>query len=414
MKKNHIQILLSLLFVLFASFQYSPLRAQDAKKDTTFKPGGKIWGLVYADYFYKPHADPLNRGTYQYSKLAQGMSAFQYRRVYLGYNYNLSRKFSVQMLLAAESDFQGANKGVSRGVPGDVLANNNFAPYIKFANVRWKDIWKGTDLVIGGSPTPTVATASEPTWGYRSVERTIIDFNKTNPFDYGIKLEGKLDPKTQNFGYDVMIGNGTNAVPETGKYKWLYGDVWAKALHKKLWFDLYTDYSKIGNTNNNLSDPHTRNSWKATAAYMAKKFTIGVEGFMNFDRNDVEGVRMQGAVSDTTVLNATALGISLYAHGVLIKNRLAYFARYDNFNPDTKYDNTTYVTYAKPEGNVFDPNTRTDFILAGLDFTPIKSFHLEPNIWYVQYSNQQANLTGSSAHDHDLVLRMTFYYVFGS
>ncbi|MGN6803924.1 MAG: hypothetical protein ACTHJN_18640, partial [Ginsengibacter sp.] len=88
--------------------------------------------------------------------------------------------------------------------------------------------------------------------------------------------------------------------------------------------------------------------------------------------------------------------------------------RYDNFNPDTKYNNTKYVTYAAPKGNVYEPNTITNFITAGLDITPVKAVHFEPNIWYVGYNGQQANLSGSASHDYDLVWRMTFYFVFGS
>ncbi|MGN6249326.1 MAG: hypothetical protein ACTHNG_13305 [Ginsengibacter sp.] len=414
MKKKTTLSLLSLLFVLFFGFQFSPLKVEAQTKDTTFKPQGKIWGLVYADYFYKSHADALNRGSYQYSKLDKDISAFQYRRVYLGYDYAISKKFSAQILLAAENDVQASTTGVSKGAAGDILVNNSFAPYIKFANIRWKDIWKGTDLVVGGTLTPTIEAASEATWAYRSVERTILDFNKTNPFDYGIKLQGKFDPATQNFGYDVMIGNGTNAVPENDKYKWFYGDLWAKLFNKKLWIDVFADYNKIGYTNNNPGYPHSRNALKMTLAYVTVPFTIGAEGFINNNKNDVEGITISGTEKDTTVLNAAARGISVYAHGIILKNKLAFFVRYDNFNPDTKYNNTKYVTYAAPKGNVYEPNTITNFITAGLDITPVKAVHFEPNIWYVGYNGQQANLSGSASHDYDLVWRMTFYFVFGS
>lgn len=414
MKKISTQLTLFMIFILFISFQLLPLQSEAQAKDSTFRPGGKIWGLVYADYFYKSHADQLSRGSYQYSKLSGDISAFQYRRVYLGYNYSITKKFSAQILLAAENDAQASKSGVSKGAAGDVLVNNNFAPYIKFANLRWKDIWKGTDLVIGGTLTPTIEAASEPTWVYRSVERTILDFNKTNPFDYGIKLQGKFDPLTRNFGYDVMVGNGTNAVPENDKYKWFYGDLWAKLFDKKLWIDVFADYNKIGYTDNNLSYPHSRNAWKITLAYVTDPFTIGVEGFITDNKNDVGGVHISGTAKDTTVLNAAARGISLYAHGTILKNKLAFFVRYDNFNPDTKYDNTKYVTYTVPAGNVYEPNTRTNFITTGLDITPAKNVHFEPNIWYVRYSGQQKNLSGVAAHDYDMVWRMTFYFVFGS
>jgi hypothetical protein len=389
------------------------LQAQTSAKDTTFKPSGKLWGLAFADYFYKSHSDSLNRGSYQYSKIAKNTNAFQYRRIYLGYNYDISPNFSVEFLLAAENDVTSSSTtGVSTGGAGDVLQDNNFSPYIKLANLRWKNIWKGTDLVVGQQGTP-LASISEPAWGYRNIEKTIADFNKSNTYDLGASLQGKFDPGTDNFGYDAMIGNGTKATPETDSYKWLYGDIWGKFLNKRLWIQLYADYNKIGYTGSGIAYPHSRNMLKATVNYVTTPFTIGVEGFINNDKNDVQGVSTNGTTKDTTTLDATGKGISVYAHAQLVKNKLSVFARYDNFNPDSKYNNTTYTTYLKPSGNVYDPNTKTQFITAGLDFTPTKNVHFEPNVWYARYAGQQANLVGAAVHDHDLVWRMTFYFVFG-
>ncbi len=398
--------------IIISSFIAFTVNAQ-TKDTSTFKPGGKLWGLVYGDYFYKAHADSLNRGSYQYSKVAKNTNAFQYRRIYLGYNYDITRNFSAELLLAAENDYTSSSTtGVSTGIAGDVAQDNNFSPYIKLADVRWKNIWKGTDLVVGEQGTP-LAAISEPAWGYRNIEKTIGDFNKSNTFDLGVSLQGKFDPATANFGYDLMVGNGTKSVPESDSYKWVYGDIWGKFLDKKLWIQLYADYNKIGYTGAGYAYPHSRNMLKATVNYVTIPFTIGVEGFVNYNKNDVQGVSVNGTTKDTTTLDGTGVGISVYAHAVLVKDKLGIFARYDNFNPDIKYDNTTYTAYLAPPGNVYNPNTKTRFITAGLDFSPAKNVHFEPNIWWVKYINQQQNVTGAAAGDHDLVYRMTSYFVFG-
>ncbi len=410
MKKFTRNTILLLSVILLAA---SALRAQPATpKDTAaFKPGGKLWGLTFGDYFYKSHADSLNRGSYQYSKVAKNTNAFQFRRIYLGYNYDISPKFSAEFLLAAENDVTSSSTtGVSTGGTGDVLQDNNFSPYIKLANIRWKNLWKGTDLVVGEQGTP-LAAISEPAWGYRNIEKTIGDMTGGNTYDLGASLQGKFDPATANFGYDIMIGNGKKAQPENDNYKWLYGDIWGKFLDKKLWIQLYADYNKIGYIGSGLNYPTSRNMWKATVDYVTVPFTIGVEGFINSDKNNVEGVALSN--NDTTVLNATGEGLSVYAHAQLVKDKLSIFGRFDAFNPDSKYDNTTYKTYLAPTGTVYNPNTKTEFITAGLDFSPAKNVHLEPNIWYVHYKNQQANITGAAAGDHDMVYRLTFYYVFG-
>lgn len=140
--------------------------------DTVFKPSGSLWGYAFGDFYYKEHADPSGRGgTDQYSGIPAGRNAFQFRRIYLGYNYNITPTFAAEMLMAAEDDFAA----------GDLLANSKFTYYIKYANIRWRNIWKGSDLVIGEGATPAFPLLTEMIWGYQSVERTISDLRRVYP-----------------------------------------------------------------------------------------------------------------------------------------------------------------------------------------------------------------------------------------
>lgn len=391
-------------FVLFLMLTVTGVSAQTSAgaQDTTFKPGGKLWGLVFGDYYYKAHADALNRGgANQYTNIEQGRSAFQFRRLYLGYNYDISPKFSAELVLAAEDNV--ANAAGVQG--GDLLTDNKLTYYIKQANIRWKNIWKGTDLVVGQLATPAFPLLIEPIWGYRSVERTITDIRRTPSFDMGVALQGKFDPETGNFGYNLMVGNGSSARPENDKFKWFYGDVWAKFLDKKLVFDLYADYQRL---NWNSSLHHSRNMIKGFAAYTTPAFTAGVEAFVNHGKHDVVGIRGTGA--DT--LDANATGISTFVRGNIVKDKVGFFARMDKFNPDTKYDGNIYSTYKGFSGN-YEPNNKETFVTAGLDFTPVKNVHFMPNVWYNQYKSEQSNTGGPANRDHDLVYRITFYYVYG-
>src|ERR1700712_4371052 len=131
------------------------VHAQDADQ---FKPSGKLWGYAFGDYAYKAHGDTVGGsgrgGSNQYSNVAKNQSLFQMRRVYLGYNYDISKKFSAEFLLAAEDDF---NAGLDNQAAGDVLQNGKFSPYIKLANLRWKNIFKNSDFVFGQQATPTFA-----------------------------------------------------------------------------------------------------------------------------------------------------------------------------------------------------------------------------------------------------------------
>lgn len=378
-----------------------PAIAQDKPKaDTSFKPSGKLWGYAFGDYYYKAHSDPLNRGgSNQYTGIEKGRNAFQFRRVYLGYNYDISLKFAAEVLLAAEDNITASTGATS----GDLLGDGKLSFYIKLANLRWKNIWKGTDFIIGQVATPAFPLVTEPIWGYRSVERTVTDLRRTLSFDFGATLQGKFDSKA-NFGYNLMVGNGNGARPENDKFKWFYGDVFAKFLDKRIVVDLYADYERLNHT---TTWHHSRNMVKGFVAYNAPAFTVGVEAFINHGQQDVVGIK---ALQRDTI-SANAKAVSAYVRGSIVKDKLGFFTRLDNYNPDVNYNNSLYSSYQGITGN-YEPNNKELFFTAGLDFTPVKNVHFIPNVWYNRYTSNQTGLKDSAYRDHDLVYRLTFYYVY--
>ena len=399
-EKNKIMRPIKLVLLLFIMLGSLASQAQGIP-DSSFKPSGKLWGYAFGDYYYKSHSDPLNRGgSNQYTGIEEGRNAFQFRRIYLGYNYDITPKFSAEMLLAAEDNVTNSAGATS----GDLLTNNKLTYYIKLANIRWKNVWKGTDLVVGQVATPAFPLLTEVVWGYRSIERTVSDIRRTPSYDLGVALQGKFDPKG-NFGYNLMVGNGTSAKPENDKFKWFYGDVFAKFLDQKLVFDLYGDYERLNWAPN---WHHSRNMVKGFIAYTTPQFTIGVEAFINHGQKDVIGTTSLAA-KDT--LSANAKAISTYIKGRITKDKLGFFARVDSYNPNGEFDNTTYVSY-KGLTSTYEPSNKELFVTAGLDFTPIKNVHFMPNVWYNRYTTQMANQVGSANKDYDLVYRLTFYYIY--
>lgn len=401
-------------------FGLSSVKAQYLwNSDSAFKAGapnsGRIWGYIFGDYYYKGHADSLSRGgSNQYSGIPKTRNAFAFRRLYLGYDYNISKKFSAELLLAAEDNFPAGNPPNSASNSGDELANNKLSYYIKLANIRWKSIWKGTDLVVGQVATPAFPLLSERIWAYRSIERTISDIRRTPSYDLGAELQGKFDAKG-NYGYNFMIGNGSSAKPEGDIFKWFYGDVFAMFLDKKLIFDVYADYERLNWT---ASWHHSRQMLKGYVAYNTPGLTVGVEAYINNLKNDNFATKIAGGV-DT--LSSKANGISMYIHGQIVKDKLRFFARVDTYKPMNVVDNNTYSKYVGKLGNynddtyskgttaTGDQTYKQTFMTIGLDFTPVKNVHFMPNIWYNHYATQLS--TANS--DYDLVYRMTFYYVFG-
>src|ERR1700683_2718693 len=147
--------LVVIFFIATTSTQAQTFWNSDSAYKTGATSSGRIWGYVFGDFYYKSHADSLNRGgRNQYSGIPQSRNAFQFRRIYLGYDYNFNSKFSSELLLAAEDNFPAYNAPGQTAANGDELSNSKEAFFIKLANVRAKNIWNGTDLVVGEQSTP--------------------------------------------------------------------------------------------------------------------------------------------------------------------------------------------------------------------------------------------------------------------
>ncbi len=451
MKKSITKI--SIYCSLFLSLA-GAAKAQSADTTAEFKPSGKLWGYAFGDYAYKGSSDnigtattPVYRGgSNQYTGMPASANMFQFRRIYLGYNYDISQHFSAEFLLAAEDDFNG---GLDNQAAGDILTNGKFAPYIKLANIRWKNLWHNTDLVIGQQATPGFAKTgrndqtSEEVWAYRSIERTISDIRRTPSYDMGASLQGWFDQKGC-FGYTAMVGNGSSAKPETDNNKWFYGDVYAKFFEKRLIVQLYQDYEKLNwgvyvpksstNAAPGFNGPlyHDRNMTKLFVAWNTKMFTAGTEVFQNTILGDT---KVTGKDGQTYYRTSKAMGLSVFVRGRILANEagnqvLGYFARYDNYNPSGNLSNVVsdpnIKSYTATTSN-YEPTTKEQFVTFGLDFTPFKNIHFMPNVWMNTY-NSDLSVTGANASGTkystmnslvsgvkgtDAVYRFTFYYVFG-
>ena len=446
MKRNLTQRLLFIAaFVFLTIASYAQQQPFYLNNDSAFKAAapnsGRIWGYVFGDFYYKSHADSLNRGgSNQYTGIPQSRNAFQFRRIYLGYDYNFNNKFSSELLLAAEDNFPAYNPPSSAIVSGDQLSNGKETFFIKLANVRIKNLWKGTDLVIGEQTTPSFAMMSEKVWNYRSIERTISDIRRTPSYDLGVGLQGTFDPATKNFGYNLLVATGNSDKPAANSYKWFYGDVYGWFADHHLVVDLYADYERL---NWVPTWHHDRQMLKAFVAWNSAPITFGVEGFLNNIRNDTKATFItpqKGAAADT--IDTKANGISFFAHGDIVPTKLRWFARVDLYNPNKNVNNGTYKGYggiSSPSAymtpgykisyagsttgaptatatvtNTGDPTSKETFLTAGLDFMPYPNIHIEPNIWYTHYASQLTNTyAGWGPNNQDVVWRVTFFFVFG-
>ena len=114
----------------------------------------KIDGLVFADYYYNMSnsvAAEKNR------------NAFQYRRIYFTFENNITADIKVRFRLESESDKYGTATKIN--------------PFVKHAYLEWANLVPKHSLFLGIAETNAFKN-SEELWGYRSIEKTIIDLNK--------------------------------------------------------------------------------------------------------------------------------------------------------------------------------------------------------------------------------------------
>jgi hypothetical protein len=144
---------------------------------------------------------------------------------------------------------------------------------------------------------------------------------------------------------------------------------------------------------------------------------VGLEAFVNNLKNDNFATKKDASVDTITT---AAKGLSMYVHGDIVKTKLRFFARVDLYNPNNKVDNAVYIKYSGNTSNyndnsyqgttaTGDQTYKQTFMTAGLDLMPTRGVHVMPNIWYNHYNTQLSPANG----DHDLVWRITFFYVFG-
>jgi len=388
-----------------------------ADPDTSWTPVRRVWGYAFGDLYYDAHSDQFGRGAEtNYAGVPTYRNAFQFRRLYLGYDYDITKKFTATLLLASEPN---ASTSAATGTSisnGDNLVDNKMSFYVKYANIRIHDLWTGTDLTIGEQATPTWNLSSEQLFNHRWIERTITDFHKLgNSFDLGAGLQGTFDPKTKNFGFNLLVGNNTQAAigsassPTTGFYKEFYGDIWGKFLDKHLFIDAYADYARTAQATFAVGG-QSHNMLKGLIGYTIPSLTVGIEAFTDQITN---GVTIVNGTTKTPA-DARAEGISFNAYGSIIKDKLGFIARFDTYNPDADFITGTTTYTVNTNLGSYTPYTKEKFYVFGLDFTPAPNIHFAPNVWFLQSHNQQLSTSpGYVADDHTLVYRFTFFFTFG-
>lgn len=346
------------------------------QEEEKFKPSGKVWGYMFGDMLYKVGGDTLKFGKGEYANMPKDAIGGKLRRVYFGYDYNISPKWSTRFL--------------SEGTAGTTTPAGNFGMVIKLGYLEFKDVIKhipNSTLRLGLIPTPVFAFP-EKSWGYRSVEKEALDLRGLgNSVDQGASFQGSFDTKN-TAGFTLMIGNGSGNKPIIGKHLEYYASVHKKFFNNKLNVEFMFDHKKV---DSELSSTLTR----LFLSYELPHFRFGAEVAPN---NVKEKVTVEGVKK---VVNTEPLLASTFASAELYKN-LWLFLRFDYLNPDLNYSSS--YKYAN-----IGQNYNESLFIGGLQWLVNSNVNVMPNLYVSTYHRKTEVFTHRKP---DIVMRTTAYFVF--
>ncbi len=372
---------------------------------------GKFSGYMFGDYFYNVGKDTM------FSKLSKTVvpgnkdfQAFQIRRIYLTYDNDISDKFTARFRLEGNTI---ASENGSSSTASRVTGSSLSQLYIKDAYVKWKNIFAGSDLIFGVQPT-TAFDISEGVWGYRSLEKTIMDLRGIiSSRDMGLALRGKFDDGGM-FQYWFMVGNNSGNDDATNRHKRVSLNLQIKPV-KNVIVDLNGDYIARADINDPASVTVPRATvsnntltYSIFAAYNdPTSITIGVEAFMQSTQN---GEADPADATGKTLKSLNALGVSIFGN-YWFTPEFGLVARYDIFNPNTD-SNFPLVPTVMPTGsNTYAYSLSRNYLIAGLTFRPDKNVQIMPNIQMETYQAPR-NITNAPSISSSVTARLTFFWNF--
>lgn len=333
----------------------------------------KIGGLGYVDYLYR-FGDDDETALWQKPKdnlwdssrdatINDAFHGFTYRRLYLTTDAAISERFRARFRLEASDSKLGSGGPV---------------PFVKDMWIDWK--YTSAHSARLGVMSPPVFQLSEGVWGYRSLEKTILDLQGVNSSrDFGIRFDGPIPIRNDLVRYAVMLANGNGNRADDDKYKKGYAQI---SIHPsgKLVFSLGADYEKylddftIGE-DVVISRPYRKMRTSVFGGYEGDMVRFGVEAFLHelkLEEEQTYTVRHEneaGFVETSTYEPLNRLvGISVFGSVML--------------NPMVEFVGRLDLTRNNGEFGRIDPLLTETFVLAGVAFTPHENVRIIPNLWW--------------------------------
>lgn len=284
-----------------------------------------IGTTAYVDYYYNLSSP---------SEQQEDLNGFTYRRLFLTADFRIDDAFSSRVRLEA-------NDGTTQSF-GPV-------PFVKDLYLRWTS--PGGHQITGGVQAPPAFEATETVWGFRSLEKTVLDlFGVVNSRDFGIRFNGPITGDGR-LRYAAMLANNESVRPEDDKHKRIYAQLETRPTDR-LVFTAGGDYATYADER----DGALRLS--GMAGYVADRFAVGAEAFRY-------GVQFAGDEA------STMLGLSLFARGAIAAD----------------WQLVGRVDRVRNEPVVGSDQSMT-FFVAGVAYAPRPGIRLIPNIHVLHEDGQ--------------------------
>ena len=313
----------------------------------------RVSGYAFGDYYWMSENHNQN---------LEGRNGFWIRRAYLTFDKHLNDAIDMRLRFEMNS-------------AGDFTTKKKLTPFIKDAWIRWK--YSGNHrALVGIQPSPTKEVL-EKFWGYRSLEKTLLDLQKWgNSRDFGVGFDGNIDSQNK-LRYHFMLGNGSGDSSDINSGK--------KTLLSLAYYpsdnfilEFYSDYE-------NLPDSSHRRTLQGFVGYQKDWGRLGVQ----YAR------QIRTGNSDLALDSISVFGV------YNLSPRANLIGRYDRmFDPNPDGERISFIP--------FNPEASFNFFLAGLDFKVSEEFSFIPNVEVVRYDKMKSGPRPNS----DLIPRLTFYYRF--
>jgi hypothetical protein len=298
---------------------------------------------------------------------------FAFRRAYFTHENKINDNLKFRFRYDADNTANLTSVDINTG---SAKKDDKFRPFIKHLYLEYSGLLPNSALKIGMIETIQYKLA-EDKWGYRSVAKTLMDGYKdvtgvevdAPSADIGANLTGSL-AKYVRYGLMFYNGSGYTHV-ENDKYKKMAGQVQLIPL-AGLSVVGYMDYEKQDKDN-------SATTYKLDGYFeMVKNLVVGTEYFVYRNDTYVTAAKERYDVS----------GFSLFGRYTFNPDVFSLFARFDRYEPNSR---------------VGDDEMR--LAIAGLDWAPFhKSMKLQPNVWFVSYTNSEKK--------NDIIFNFTFFLSF--